>query len=249
MLKEERHQVILNEVHIHNRVLLPDIAEILNVSVDTVRRDVKELHGKKKLKKVHGGAVSLGFNIYNYKEEDIYLHPKKTIIAQKAVNLLKDGHVVLIDGGTTNLEIARMLPPKLKLTFFTPSLPVAMQLLAHPNSRVIFIGGELSKDAQVSIGGTAITMLADIRPDICFLGTGYLDPVRGLTEFDWEIIQLKRAMIKAAKKTVLLTISDKLNSSQRYKTCDLDRMDTLITELNPDSEELKPFRNDTTHFL
>ena len=249
MLKEERHQIILNEVRVHNRVLLPDIAEILNVSVDTVRRDVKELHSENKLKKVHGGAVSLGFNIYNYKEQDIYLHQKKSIIAQKAVNLLKDGNVVLIDGGTTNLEIARMLPSRLRLTFFTPSLPVAMQLLSHPNSEVIFIGGKLSKDAQVAVGATAITMLSDITADMCFLGTGYLDPVKGLTEFDWEIIQLKKAMIKAAKKTVLLTISDKLNSHQRYKTCDLNVIDTLITELEPDSDKLKPFKNDIIHLL
>lgn len=249
MLKEERHQIILNEVRIHNRVLLTDIAEILNVSVDTVRRDVKELHNGKKLNKVHGGAVSLGFSIYNYKEEDIYLHKKKSIIAQKAVPLLKDGNVVLIDGGTTNLEIARLLPHKLRLTFFTPSLPVAMQLLSHPNSKVIFIGGELSKDAQVTIGGTALTMLSDIRTDICFLGTGYLDPTHGLTEFDWEIIQLKRAMIKATKKTVLLTISDKLNSSQRYKTCDLNQIDTLITELEPNADELNPFRDKISKLL
>lgn len=249
MLKEERHQIILNEVRIHNRVLLPDLAEILKVSVDTVRRDVKELHAEKKLKKVHGGAVSLGFTIYNYKEQDIYLHQKKSVIAQKAVNLLKDGNVVLISGGTTNLEIARLLPPKLKLTFFTPSLPVAMQLLSQPNAEVIFIGGKLSKHAQVAVGGTAITTLSEIKTDICFLGTGYLDPEHGLTEFDWEVVQLKRAMIKAARKTVLLTISDKLNSFQRYKTCDLNMIDTLITELKPNAIELKSFRNETLHLL
>ncbi|WP_340063944.1 DeoR/GlpR family DNA-binding transcription regulator [Ascidiimonas aurantiaca] len=249
MLKEERHQIILNEVHIHNRVLLPDIAEILNVSVDTVRRDVKELDAKKKLKKVHGGAVSLGFNIYNYREQDIYLHKKKSAIAEKAVKLLKEGNVVLISGGTTNLELARMIPPKLNLTFFTPSLPVAMQLLSQPNAEVIFLGGKLSKEAQIAVGGNVINTLSDIKTDICFLGTGYLDPVHGLTEFDWEVVQIKKAMIKAARRTVLLTISDKLHSVQRYKTCDLHAIDTLVTELEPDSEALLPFKNNTIHFL
>ena len=249
MLKEERHQIILNEVHIHNRVLLPDIAEILNVSVDTVRRDVKELDADKKLKKVHGGAVSLGFNIYNYREQDIYLHKKKSAIAEKAVKLLKEGNVVLISGGTTNLELARMIPPKLNLTFFTPSLPVAMQLLSQPNTEVIFLGGKLSKEAQIAVGGNVINTLSDIKTDICFLGTGYLDPAHGLTEFDWEVVQIKKAMIKAARRTVLLTISDKLHSVQRYKTCDLNAIDTLVTELTPDSEALLPFKNDTIHFL
>ena len=72
MLKEERHQFILNEVRIHNRVLLTDIADLLSVSVDTVRRDIKELHNSEQLKKVHGGAISLGFNNYNPTGKKIY---------------------------------------------------------------------------------------------------------------------------------------------------------------------------------
>ena len=99
MLKEERHQVILNEVRIHNKVLLTDIAEILKVSPDTVRRDIKELHDKNKLKRVHGGAISLGFNHYNYANNEIYSLEKKSRIAEKAVSMLKAGQVVLLTGG------------------------------------------------------------------------------------------------------------------------------------------------------
>ena len=241
MLKEERHQFILNEVSIRSRVLLSDLSDRIGISIDTVRRDVNELDEFGKLNKVHGGAVSLGYNSSSVKNKKIFQFEKKITIAEKAIKLLKDGNVILMGGGTTNLELARLLPVKIKLMVFTPSLPIAVQLLPLPNIEVIFIGGRISKEAQISIGSYTINALSEIKTDICFLGTGYLDVKNGLTEFDWDVVQLKKAMIKASKKTVLLTISDKLNSVQRFKTCDLNLIDTLITELNIDDELLKPF--------
>ena len=249
MLKEERHSYILNEVQLRNRVLLSDLAEHLKVSVDTVRRDVKELDHEGKLKKVHGGAISLGFNNTVVGEQNVHLREKKQRIAEKATGLLKDGQVILISGGTTNLELVRRLPPKLRLTVFTPSMPIAMQLLSQPNVEVIFVGGKLSREAQIAIGGHAVNTLGSISVDICFLGTGYLDPVHGLTEFDWDVVQIKRAMITASKKTVLLSISDKFYSQQRYKTCGFNAIDTLITELSPEDDLLTPFKGHHLHIL
>jgi DeoR/GlpR family transcriptional regulator of sugar metabolism len=249
MLKEERHVHILSEVHIHNRVLLIDLADQLNVSVDTVRRDVTELSKKNELRKVHGGAISMDFGFSKESDTQVYQLDKKIIIAQKATELLKDGHVLLMSGGTTNKELARILPSSLNLTIFTPSLPVAIQLLGQPNKEIIFLGGKISHDAQIAIGGQTINTLTDIKVDLCFLGTGYVDPVHGLTEFDWEVVQVKKAMIKASKKSILLTISNKLNSVQKYKTCNLNVIDTLITELNPNSALLIPFKNQEINIL
>jgi DeoR/GlpR family transcriptional regulator of sugar metabolism len=243
MLKEERHLKILNEVALHNRVLLTDIAERLNVSIDTVRRDVKELDVLKKLKKVHGGAIALGFVSYSPRNNNIYAIKEKTIIAEKALSLIKDGSVILIDGGTTCLELARLIPHKLHLTCFTLSLPVALEMLTKPNVEVIFIGGKLSKDAQLSIGANAVNNLSNIRVDYSFIGTGYVDPVYGLTEFDWDIVQLKKAVIEASKKTVLLSISEKFNSQHRYKTADINAVNSMITELEPTNTALDSFRN------
>lgn len=243
MEKKKRHQIILNDVHIHNRVLLNDLARILNVSMDTVRRDVKELDKLKQLKQVHGGAVSNGFNIYSDRTKEIYKYANKSIIAQKGISLLNHGDVVLISGGSTNLEFAKLLPRNMNLTFFTPSLPMAIELLGNSSNRyeVYFIGGKLSRDSQLATGGSSISILSEITADICFLGTGYLDIENGITEVDWEIAQLKKAMIKASKKVVSLTISEKLNTSNRYKICDLDRIDTLVTELNPNSTALQRY--------
>ncbi len=242
MLKEERLSFILNEVKVRNRVLLNDLAEKLDVSEDTVRRDLKQLDEQGKIKKVHGGAISNSFHLYSYKENEIYAHESKTIIAQKAIGLLKEEQAILMSGGTTNLELARLMPNEMKLTVFTPSLPVAMQLLEHEMIETIFIGGRLSHDAQIALGGESLQTLSQLNVDICFLGTGYLDAEKGLTEFDWEVVQLKKAMIAAAKKVVALTISEKINSDQRFKVCDTSSIDMLVTELDPADEKLFPFK-------
>jgi len=241
MLKEERLNYILSEVKKRNRVLLIDIATTLNVSEDTVRRDLKQLDEEGKIKKVHGGAISNSYHPYSYKENEIYAHESKSFIAQKAISLLKDGQVILMSGGTTNLELARLLPDTLTATIFTPSLPVAMQLLSHPNVETVFVGGRLSRDAQIALGGETLSMLAGIRADVCFLGTGNFDSELGLTEFDWEVVQLKKAMIKAARKVAVLTISEKLNSNQRFKVCDTSEVTVLVTELMPEENVLQPF--------
>ena len=208
MEKSKRHQIILNEVHIHNRVLLSDLANILNVSVDTVRRDVQELDIKKKLKKVHGGAVSSGFKLYSDKSREIYELDSKTIIVKKGIKLLKQGDIVLISGGSTNIELVKHLPKKMNLTFFTPSLPMAVELLNRTSERynVYFIGGKLSRGSQLTTGGSTINILSEIKADICFLGTGYIDIEHGITEVDWEIAQMKKAMIRASRQVVSLAI-------------------------------------------
>ncbi len=249
MLKEERQRTILNEVELHNKILLTDIAEKLDVSIDTVRRDVKELDAESRLRKVHGGAVSLGFANYSPSRNNVYALEEKISIAKKALKLVKDNSVILIDGGTTCLELARLLPTKIHLTCFTLSLPVAMELLNKPNVNTIFIGGQLSKDSQISIGSNTIHNLSQIKVDHSFIGTGYVDAAFGLTEFDWDIVQTKKAVIKASKKTVLLCISEKLNSQHRFKTCDLNDIDTMVTELDAQHPLLGNFKNQEIQLL
>ena len=242
MLREERLNYIINEVRIRNRVLLTDISKKLEVSEDTIRRDLNYLDEQGKIKKVHGGAISNSFHVYTYKEEQIYAHESKVVIAAKAHQLIKGGEVIIMTGGTTNLEVARLFPKDINATVFTPSLPIAMQLLAHPLVETIFIGGKLSHDAQISIGGDAIRTIMDIKADMCFLGMGNLDSQLGLTEFDWEVVQLKKAIVESSKKVVALTISEKINSSQRFKVCATTEIHTLITELDLGDPMVETFR-------
>lgn len=251
MKKQQRHQIILNEVHIHNRVLLSDLSAVLQVSMDTIRRDLKELDDLKKLKKVHGGAISNGFNIYSDRKREIYELESKTIIAKKGISLLNKGQVILISGGSTNLEFAKLLPHNLNLTIFTPSLPMAIELLnnASESDEIIFIGGKLSRGSQLATGNSTINFISEVKADICFIGTGWLDPIDGITAIDWDIAQLKKAMISASKKIVSLSISEKLNTSSRYKICGINTINTLITELEPESEILNKYKEENIKLL
>jgi DeoR/GlpR family transcriptional regulator of sugar metabolism len=241
MLKKERQAYILQQINIHNKVLSSDLSRQLNVSEDTVRRDLQELHEEGRLTKVHGGALSKSFH-FTLQNSDIYLQTEKRIIAQKAVQLIKDGMFVILSGGTTIIEMVKMLPEELNATFITVSVPTALELLNHPNSEVIFIGNKLLKSAQISVGAEVVQRLSEIEADICFLGTNSIDAEKGITDLEWEVIEVKKAMIKCAHRTVSLAISEKLNSVQRLQICATEAIDTLITELLPTDIALDAYR-------
>jgi DeoR/GlpR family transcriptional regulator of sugar metabolism len=240
MLKKERQAYITQQLNVHNKVLSSDLSQQLKVSEDTVRRDLNELSEEGKLLKVHGGALSTGFH-FTLENNSIYSVTEKRTIANKAAGLVKDGMLVLLSGGTTIRELVKSLPLELNATFITVSVPIALELLNHPNSEVIFLGNQLSKSAQMSVGAEVIKKLSDIKADICFLGTNSIDN-EGVSDMEWEVIEVKKAMLNAADKKVSLAISEKLNTAQRLRVCKLEELDHLITELEPGNVLLDAFR-------
>ena len=241
MLKKERQAYILHQVSLHNSVLSADLSNSINVSEDTIRRDLNELAETGKVIKVHGGALSKSFNSF-YLRSDVYNVDNKKIIAEKGASLIKDGMFVLTGGGTTIIEMARLLPEDLKATFLTGSIPAAYEYSQHPNIEVIFIGDKISKKSQIAVGGEAITKIKHIKADLCFLGINALDAEHGITDNDWDIVQVKKAMIESSSKTVVMSISEKMNSHQRLRICGVDEIDVLITELDPSDKLMDPFR-------
>ncbi len=241
MLKKERQAFILHKVNLHNRVLSSDLSVGINVSEDTIRRDLQELSDIGKLVKVHGGALSKSFSS-SLNSSNVYSIGNKKRIAQKAASLIRDGMFVLTTGGTTIIEMAKALPESLRATFITGSLQAALEYTHHPNIEIIFIGDKVSKSSQITVGGEAIAKIRQIRADICFLGINAVDVEHGITDNDWEVVQLKKAMIESSTKVVSLSISEKLNSSQKIKICDLAEIDVLITELEPNDNLLKPYK-------
>lgn len=241
MLKKERQNYILEKLREFNRVKSNELAIELNVSEDTIRRDLNQLAYHGMILKVHGGALSTHQKLYSYNESTVFNRESKIVIAEKAISLLKDGQTIIISGGTTNLELARLLPHELKITVYTYSLTIAMQLTEHPNAEVIIIGGKLHKDALVTVGVNVVKVLSKIKADICFLGTSGLDIEEGITEVGYEVSFIKRVMIASSDMVVTLVASDKLNTTQRYPVCDLNEIHKIITELSPDDPSLHPF--------
>ena len=242
MLKKERQAYILHQINLHNKILSSTLSEEISVSEDTIRRDLQELAEQGKLIKVHGGALSQSFNNFNYPAHKVYSYSNKKTIAQKAASLIQDGMFVLTSGGTTIIELARALPPDLKATFISGSIPAIMEYMHHPNIEVILIGDKVSKSAKLTVGGEAISKIKQLRADICFLGINAINLETGVTDNDWDVVQVKKTMIESAQKTVCLSISEKINSFQPIKVCDITEIHTLITELSPDDPMLEKYR-------
>ncbi len=243
MLKQERQAYILRQLDLHNRVLSSSLSSEMNVSEDTIRRDLQELSDSGRIIKVHGGALSRSFNNFYDHQSPIYSRPGKKIIARKTASLIKDGMFVLSSGGTTIQEMARALSPKLKATFITGSIPAAIEYMHHPGIDVILIGDKLSKHAKITVGGDAIARIRQIRADLCILGINAIDVKHGVTDNDWDVVQIKKAMIESAEKVICVSILEKTNSYQPIQICALDEIDILITESDPENPVLKPYKD------
>ena len=241
MLKKERQAYILHQVNLHNKVLSSSFCADLNVSEDTIRRDLQELADQGKVIKVHGGALSNSFSHVPHSPGEVYSHHHKVTIAKKALSLIESGMFVLTSGGTTIIEMARLLPHQLRATFVSGSIPAILEYINHPNIDVILVGDRISKSAKITVGVEAIAKIQQIKVDICFLGTNAIDVQHGVTDNDYEVVQLKRAMIESAKTVVCLAISEKVNSFQPIQIAGLNRINILITELPPDDPLLQPY--------
>jgi DeoR/GlpR family transcriptional regulator of sugar metabolism len=242
MRKEERQKIIMREINLHNRVLCTDLSISLNISDDTIRRDIKELADAGKMLKIHGGAVGLSFvSPFNIQNE-VYAFEAKKQIAEKTLKLIKNNMVILTEGGTTILELAKMIPKSLKATFFTISPQVAITLSEFSNIEVNTIGGRLMKNANLHVGSAMINQLAGLKVDLCLLGANAFSVEQGLSDLDWEVVQANKALIRSARKVAVLTISEKLNTTQTIQICDIDQINYLVTELPPESEQLAAYR-------
>lgn len=249
MLKEERFSAIMRQINLHNKVLSADLSKYLNVSEDTIRRDLKELANTGNILKVHGGAIGKSFHYPFAGNSDVYAQQAKQQIAAKTLKLLKNDMVILTGGGTTMLELAKVIPDNMRATVFTISPLVALKLAEHPGLTVISIGGQLCKNSSVYIGANVINQLADIKVDLCLLGTNGLSAQEGITESDWEIVQVKKAMIRSSAKLAIISIAEKLNTSQRIRVCNLNEVDYLITELNENDSLLTDYQHFGIHLL
>jgi DeoR/GlpR family transcriptional regulator of sugar metabolism len=242
MLKEERQSFIIRQVNLHNKVLSSALSIKLDVSEDTIRRDLNELAKNAKIKKVHGGAMSKSFS-HQAAQIDIYAKEAKIHLAKKALTLINDGMFVLLGGGTTLLEMARLVPKSLRCTFLTVSPLVALELVEFTECEVILLGGRLLPHSYINTGAMVINQLSDIQADLCFLGTNGLSLEKGVTDSNWEVVQVKKAMIHSATKTAIVSIGEKLNSVEKIRVCNINAIHYLITDFEPTNKALEAYSN------
>ena len=230
MLREERLRIILKMLETDQRVSSIQLAEILNVSDDTIRRDLNELDENGLLKKVHGGAVPKSPSPYKLTERIHISHEEKLILGQKAQSFFKDGQVIILDNGSTNMEVAKLMSPDLKATVFTTSIPIAQILCEHPHIELFMLGGKVFKDAQNTYGTEVIELLGKIRADIFLLGVCGMHHQIGVTMPDWGESVVKRKMAEVSQKVIALVTADKLNTAENYVVCPYTQIDVMLTD-------------------
>lgn len=241
MLKEERHKIIMREINLHNKVLSTDLRDQLVVSEDTIRRDLNELADQGLILKVHGGAMSRNFQYPFTEQGQVYAKEAKQVIADKTMRLFRNGMFILMEGGTTIMEIARRIPDDLQATFLTISPQVGLALAEHEQLEVIVLGGRLAKDSNILTGASVINELAGFKADLCIIGTNGISPREGLTDSDWEVAQVIKAMVRTSRKTACVSIAEKFGTVRKIKVADIADIDYIITELPPDSPALAAY--------
>ena len=249
MKKKERQKKLIDEVSINRKVSSSYLSEKLQVSEDTIRRDIKELDDQGLLTKVHGGAISTIQKLYHYNEDVIYNRENKVRIALKAIPLIEDGMVIIMSGGTTNLMLAKLLPNTLKATIYTYSLPIAMQLTEHPHIETIFIGGKIHRNSMVTIGIDVIQYLSKLRVDIAFIGVSALSIKQGITDEGYEVSLVNKAMIQASEREVNLATYNKLDVTLNYDVCSFNEIDTVVTDYDLENPMLKSYKNAGLHLV
>src|SRR6266849_5134117 len=224
MLTAERRRSIMQTLQRDGKVLSTELSKALQVSEDTIRRDLRS-------------PATASFT-----ERQQQAHVAKAAIAQAAVRLIRQDQVIILDGGTTLLQVAQHLPHDFRATVITRSPPVALALAEHPEIEVIVIGGKLYKHELVTVGAATVEAFRTMRADVCFLGIGSLHPEVGISTLDLEEAYVKRAMIASAAEVVALTSAEKLGTAAPYIIGPLSDLTHLVTERSVPDEVLAPYR-------
>jgi len=242
LLSAERRQAILGTLARDGKVVAARLVEELGVSEDTIRRDLRELAAQGLVQRVHGGALAPAPQPGSFAHRSERCPDEKAALAQAAVAVLAHARVVLLDGSTTNLELARRLPAEPARTVLTNSPPIAAALADHPTAEVVMIGGRLDKRAQVTVGASTVDFIRSIRADACVLGVCALHPEAGLSTDDLDEAQVKRAMVAASADVIALATSDKLRAGSPYVVAPVAELTHVVAEAAAPDELLDPYR-------
>lgn len=230
MLTAERRQAILSTLERDGKVVASELVGTLGVSEDTVRRDLRELAAGGLVQRVHGGALPPAPVVGPFTQRLRVAPEAKADLAEATLPLLEGANVIVLDGGTTSLELARRLPSERDCTVLTNSPPVAVALAAHPRAEVVFIGGRLLKESQVTVGSATVDELRQVHADACVLGICSIHPELGVTTLHHDEAYVKRAMVAASGEVIALATEDKLGTASPWLVAPLADVTHLVTD-------------------
>lgn len=226
---QERQARILTELRQHGRVEVVALAVLLDVSEDTVRRDLRALSAAGHLHKTHGGAVLLDTARMGWATRADVAAAAKQAIAEAAAAVVRPGDVLMLDGGSTVLAFATALEAR-PLTVVTNSLDIARVFDADPEVDLALTGGQWDRDSRIFTGSAAVGSLGRYRADWAVLGACALDPVVGATSVSAPDADVKTAMAGASRRTAVLADVTKHGRVEPHLVLPPDRIDLVVTD-------------------
>ncbi|AEB06684.1 transcriptional regulator, DeoR family [Coriobacterium glomerans PW2] len=230
MLKEERQQRILDILNEEQKVIASDLSMRLAVSEDTIRRDLKELDGKGKLKRVHSGALRVGPPVTDFIFRTTVDSEIKHRLALKALPFIKEGSVIIIDGGTTNLALVQALPLDFSATVITNSPPLAIELASRPHMTVINLGGCFYKNSMINVGVETYKSLQVIRADLYVMGIYNINTEVGTSVPTAQEADIKREMTRVSTEVLGMVTTDKFGTVSSAIVGPVEDLNYLISD-------------------
>ena len=232
---QQRRQLILDEVFARRSVTVVDLAQVVEASEATVRRDLKALADEGQIDLVYGGATTRRSSDYSFRSKQQRNIEAKRVIGQLASNLIRDNDQVFLDSGTTCFEIVPFLKRKRGLSIIANSARVALEF-DGPNNNVILIGGQYRTDRMDSVGPLAASSLEQLRGYLCFIGADGISPDFGPAASDLESAHLNRLAVLGSRETILLVDSSKFATPSLFKIVAWDRISRVVTDTQPDEQ-------------
>jgi DeoR/GlpR family transcriptional regulator of sugar metabolism len=230
MLAAQRRDLLLERLRTDGRIVAKDLAAELDLSEDSIRRDLRELAAAGLCQRVYGGALPASPAVGDYATRTAVEPDSKRRVAARAVDLIVPGMSVILDGGTTTLAMVHAFAADLDCTVITHSPTIAAALVDHPRIEVLVIGGRLFKHSAVTSGAAAVEAAQAFSADLFFLGVTGVHPRTGLTTGDADEAAMKRALSARAADTWVLASVEKMGAASRYRVLPANGVSGIVTD-------------------
>lgn len=227
---DERRIFILQKLTDIGRLSTQELSAHFQISEHTARRDFRELAAAGLIKRVHGAALPVGPAHREFHARYKVSVEEKVKLAKAAASMVSENQVILVDGGTTNVEIVRHLPIALSATIVTNSIVVAEATRHHRNLRLVLLGGTVDQHSQMTLGASVLEQIQRVNADLCFLGIHGLDATHGLTTGNIDEAAVKKAMISSSAEVIAAATSDKLGTVAAFNYARMTDVDTYVVE-------------------
>lgn len=245
LIARERRQRVLEIVESTGIASVRELAHRLDVAPITITRDLQELEQEGLIRRVRGGAISVRGASYEppFSARETHLHAEKRRIAEKAVELVRDGDSIILDVGTTTLEIAHALKGKRNLTVLVSNLRGAFALANLAAIQVIVVGGRLRSSELSMVGHLAEQTLRSFQVDKAFIGVGGITLEHGLTEFNVDEAGTKKAMLERARQRIVVADHTKFGKMMLAAVAPVGAVDMIITGSEVDRDIVRPLQD------